>query len=82
MFDPATTSPSETYQTLETLRLKFNEWCGICGSRELRYETRPTKFASLAEATAAARMLEAENIETRRELDVLGLTYDSRQVDA
>lgn len=81
MFDPSEHPQPVVMHLLEARRreLKLNPWCGICGSSNLAYEVRPTKFSTLVDAVAAAHMLEAEQIETRRELDEMGLTYDSQQ---
>lgn len=81
MFDPVKLPQAIAMQRLEEQRqqMKLNPWCGICGSRNLAYEVRTTKFKTIEDAVAAAHMLEAEQIETRRELDEMGLTYDSKK---
>jgi hypothetical protein len=57
----------------EALRRKFgalvgagwNPWCGICSSRDLRPEDRPTIFATLAEAAPFLRHLADAQAATR-----------------
>lgn len=43
---------------------KINQWCGICDSRELRYEHARTKHAPLAEAMPELTDLQIANLLT------------------
>ena len=43
----------------------LNPWCGICGSRDLRWEHRPTHYTTWEEALPALRHEEAQQAITR-----------------
>lgn len=57
----------------------FNNWCGICGSRELHFEEGRTKFKTLVEAAPFIASQALANAESRQALDKAGLTYDTRR---
>lgn len=42
--------------------MKVNPWCGICGSRDLKYESGATIFSSVDEAMPHLMQLVAENL--------------------
>jgi hypothetical protein len=62
----------------QRVRLGLNPWCGICGSRELAYEDRPTPYRTIEDALPELRETEQANLESRAHLDALGLSYDSQ----
>jgi DNA-directed RNA polymerase subunit M/transcription elongation factor TFIIS len=47
---------------------QLDPWCGLCGSREIGYESGATRFRTLAEALPELRRIEAENLRTRAAL--------------
>ena len=55
--------------------------CGICGANELHPDHGPTQFKTMAEALPALRVLEAQQLLTRRVLDALGLTAEPGAAD-
>jgi hypothetical protein len=78
--------PSET-RTFETTcqdlkdgmaKSNVNPWCGVCGSKELKFEQGPTPFKSLEEAEAPILQSLLDQLATRALLDKAGLTYDSK----
>lgn len=44
----------------------FDPWCGLCGSRDWRYEDSPSKFKTIQEAAPYLRALELEQAKVRR----------------
>jgi len=64
---------------LSARKMNLNPWCAICGSRELRYEDAPTRWATLIEAAPHLGEIAAANADTRAFLDALGLTFDAEQ---
>jgi hypothetical protein len=63
---------------LAMFQLQFDKWvdekvlnreCGICKSTKLEYETRRTKYKTIAEAEPALKAAEAANIESRKLID-------------
>lgn len=77
---PGESNHDEVVDKLEARRiaLRLNPWCGICGSRELRFEDRPAPYQTMDEALPALRETERENLESRAYLEKMGLTYDSQ----
>ena len=45
--------------------MRIDPWCGICGSRQLFFEDRPTIFKSMDEAHAPLRKMEEAQAATR-----------------
>lgn len=54
----------------------MNRWCGICGSRDLRFAETTTPWKTLAEAYPALKAGEALQIETRGFLDATGQSVE------
>lgn len=46
-----------------------NPWCGICGSRELRYETAVTRWDTLEQAAPSLKEEERRNALARAVID-------------
>lgn len=63
-------------------KLGLNPWCGICGSRDLKYEDMATKFATMEEAKPHIECEECKNVLSRMSLDELKMTFDSRRQNA
>lgn len=55
----------------------LNAWCGICGSTELTFEARRSRFQTLLEAQVDLAESELRQAETRAALDAQGRTYDA-----
>ena len=66
-FDPAQTSEEQARKLIRSgmAAIGANNFCGLCGSRELGFETGKTKFDSLAEAAAFLVREEKKNLATR-----------------
>ena len=47
----------------------LNRWCGICQSRDIRFEIGKTRFANMAEATPALAECEAQQLAARQHLE-------------
>ena len=58
---------------------KVNPWCGICGARRETWsiEVAKTKFRTMDDAKKEGKEMEKENLRSRRQMDALGLTFDS-----
>jgi hypothetical protein len=78
-YDDATTSRQEIEACLRKVMRNnhLNEWCGICGSRDLTFEDLPTSFASLEQALPTLKACEADQLLTKAILDASGASHDS-----
>lgn len=55
-FDPDATTEQQAKELLKTgLAAIADPWCGICKSRELHFETAPTRFETMTEAAPHLR---------------------------
>ncbi len=63
----------------ELASLHVNPWCGICGSRDLRFEEARTPYQTMAEAARPLLEAQIQNMFTRSALDAAGLTHDKRR---
>jgi hypothetical protein len=59
----------------------FNNWCALCGSRDLHFEEGVTKFQTLEEAGPSLGATMAENAMARAALDQAGMTYEKRRLN-
>lgn len=50
---------------------EINPWCGICGSRDWKYEMARTKYTTMQEAATELAKEEAKQMESRRYIDQL-----------
>lgn len=57
-------------------KLGINPHCAICGSKDLTFEGRPTKFKTMAEAAPYFAETAVANALTRKLLDDAGITND------
>jgi len=64
---------------LVTVQLNLNPYCGICGSRDLKYECQGTKFNSLKEAAPSLVAIQHAEMDSRAILDAAGATHDAQQ---
>jgi hypothetical protein len=66
-FDPEAMTENEARQACEKRMAigDINPWCGICGSRHLRYEAAPTRFETMEKARPELERLERENAAAR-----------------
>ena len=63
-------TPEAAAAAIRGVESVFNEgtldrWCGICGSREIHYETGRMPYQTLKEAMGPLREAEAANLATR-----------------
>lgn len=54
----------------------LNRWCGICGSRDLRFEEKKTPWKTLAEAYPHLKAAEADNVAARHYLAARGQSIE------
>lgn len=54
----------------------LNRWCGICGSRDLKFEEGTTPWRTMAEALPYFKANEEACIATRQMMAAMGLTVD------
>jgi len=47
----------------------LNPWCGICGSKRLIYEDRPTRFPTMEEALPFLNQSSRDQMKTRAYID-------------
>lgn len=63
-FDPAIQTAEAAEAAIKSfVEAAFNPWCGICGSKDLQYETGETKFDTVAEAMPHLLAEERKNSE-------------------
>ena len=55
----------ELIEAIQSQRFGIHPWCGICQSRTLHPEDRPTNFQTLEEANPTLRANERAQAETR-----------------
>jgi hypothetical protein len=58
-------------------KLQINSHCGICGSRDLFFESGRTKYATLKEATPFFLACQYNQLMTRAALEAAGVTFDA-----
>lgn len=70
-YDPETTTNKEAVELLKKgiKAMNLNRWCGLCGSRNLCFETGATVFDSMAEAGKFLVAEEKKNLATRAIFD-------------
>lgn len=80
-WDDAVTTAEETRLVGEELLtgMALNRRCGICGSEDITPQAGRTRFATVADAAAAMARSQAEQLESRRLLDALGMTKEPLQ---
>lgn len=54
----------------------FNPWCGICGSRVLKYETGMLRETDREKAMKELAKSQADQFATRAMMDAQGMTHD------
>jgi hypothetical protein len=75
-YDDAETKPDDAMQMFKSMVLTaadaggpMNPWCGICQSRDWRYEDGVTRFASLEAAKPFLEQSQADQLATRTLID-------------
>jgi hypothetical protein len=66
---PADTAEIEGRLLADMYRLGLNPWCGLCGSRDLRFEHRRLAFTDWDDAMAALRQCQADQLLTRQMIE-------------
>lgn len=83
--DNAVPDPNANKQALDKLANDLftycgvNRRCGICGATVLNWEQARTKFKNKEEALEAMKPGQDEQLVTKAMLDLMGISYDSKQ---
>lgn len=59
---------------------EMNPWCGVCGSRDLKFCEEETAFETVAQAAPYLANLESQEMAIRDDLDGRGETHDIKQI--
>ena len=66
LYDPEENTSKTIMDFLDVQRTSLDPWCGICKSRNLQYEDRPTVFKTMEEAMPFVQAEQLKNLATMR----------------